>query len=191
MLSHLKKIMKTILFLVALIIPFISKAQKMGEPNIDKFTNDTTLFTSIEKIGTNVLNFNYSEQLEAYYSKSNRFVYLHLIVELPDGAEKFFRVSEGNSILIKLADNTLISLQSLADVNAKIDDLPGGFLGQGIPYWRADVTLESTKETMAKLSSSVITAIRVQSDKSNIDFDINTKSSDIIKKMIQLINAAK
>ncbi len=52
MLSHLKKNMKTLLLIGALLVPFVASAQELDKPVIDKFTNDTTFSTTMRVVAS-------------------------------------------------------------------------------------------------------------------------------------------
>src|SRR6202012_2637619 len=109
--TFLKTIMKTLSFyLLAFILPATVFAQKMDKPQIDKFTNDTTFFTTAEKIASNkgALS-SYAEDIESYMSSKNGVILLHLKIELTTEDHHRFEISPGNSISFKLADNSIIN----------------------------------------------------------------------------------
>src|ERR1700748_2675093 len=111
MLSQIKKSVRSLFAVIVFAMPFAAAAQKMEKPVIDKFTNDTTLFTTTEKIsGGNGAFSSSNEDIKAYVSKLKGAVYLHIVVELSATYYHWFQVSNGNTVILKLADNSIISL---------------------------------------------------------------------------------
>jgi hypothetical protein len=173
-----------------LFIPSALFAQKMDKPLIDKFTNDTTLLTAKASIAKKDVGA-YYQQLEPYFSKVHGEITLHLIVDLPQADADRFYINAGSAILLKLADNTLISVPSATDIKSITGEERGGFLNQGISTWTADIGLELSAADVKKLLTTAITAIRVPTNKSNMDFDISFNDAGILQRMILLIDAAK
>ncbi|HJP63202.1 MAG TPA: hypothetical protein VJ844_07145 [Mucilaginibacter sp.] len=165
-------------------------AQKMNNPVIDKFTNDTTFSTKIEKIAVKSGSI-YNNRLEAYFSKSGRDINLHFIVELPTTEAKFFRISAGSRLIIKLTDDSLITLTNPANLKSIGKEISGGTLGLGLASWVADITLPLSNNDVEKLSHNTVAAVRVQTDKSTIDFFVDFKHSGLFQKMTLLIKNAK
>ena len=173
-----------------LLFPFMALAQKMDKPQIDKFTNDTTYFTTTEKIVGNKGSLASSaENIEAYLSNNKGDIKLHLKVELTVFDHGFFRISQGNNVLVKLSDNTIITLSNIAAVESKREGIGPRITGR--LCWTAEVACALSPDVISKISSSTITTIRVEADGQNLDFDVKGKDSGIIKKMIGLIEASR
>jgi hypothetical protein len=187
MLSHFKKI--TFAFSL-LTVPFAALAQKMDKPVIDKFTNDTTLVTAKESIVKKDVGA-YYEQLTAYFSKSHGNIYMHLVVDLPQADFYRFRVGAGSTVILKMADHTTISLPCLVEVRSATGTEHGGFLNQGIATWTADVTLYLSNDQVNKLSHAGVNAIRIPSDRSNMDFDVKFQQAGVFQRMLLLITGTK
>lgn len=183
--------MKTLFFLIsALLLPFIVFAQKMDKPRIDKITNDTTFFTTTEKVAGGNGAFSLSnEDIQVYASKLKGDIFLHTIVGLNVSFYKRFHAASGNVVIIKLADNSIINLPNIADVIAERKG--GGTLATGRMCWTGELSMHASKDDIDKILSSVVTVIRVQTDEGNLDFDIKPKGSDIIKKSLTLIQTPK
>jgi hypothetical protein len=183
--------MKTLSFyLLAFILPATVFAQKMDKPQIDKFTNDTTFFTTTEKIASNkgALS-SYAEDIESYMSSKNGAILLHLKIELTTEDHHRFEISPGNSISFKLADNSIINFSNISYVLAKRESVGPRITGR--LCWTGEVTVNVVKGDIAKITSSAATVIRVQTNQGNVDFDVKSKYSDVIKKAFVLILAAK
>jgi hypothetical protein len=184
------KLITTFLICAVLIIPGLAKAQKMEKPQVDKFTNDTTYFTSTEKIaGGNGAFSTSNEDIKVYLSRVKGSVYLHFIVELSVTYYHQFQVSSGNNVILKLADNSIINLKNIASVQARREG--GGTLATGRMCWIADIYSQPDQADAAKILSSAVAAIRVQTDEGNLDLDIKPKNAETLQKMFQLILAAK
>lgn len=184
--TSIKKIVRRFIGICLLAAPFIVQAQKMDKPQIDKITNDTTFFTTTEKVAGNKGSLSSSaEDIEAYLSYKNGIINLHLKVELTTMDHNFFRVSSGNKVLIKLADNTVVTLSNIADEHAVREGVGPRITGR--LCWTADVACNLGKEDISRMSSSVIKVIRVEADGQNLDFDVKQKGSDIITNMFLLI----
>jgi hypothetical protein len=183
--------MKTLFFLLsALLLPFIVFAQKLDKPRIDKITNDTTFFTTTEKVAGGNGAFSLSnEDIQVYVSKSKGDIGLHVIVGLNVSNYKRFHASRGNVVIVKLVDNSIINLTNIDDVTAERKG--GGTLATGRMCWTGELSTHVDKVDINKILSSVVTVIRVQTDEGNLDFDIKSKGSDIIKKSFTLILTAK
>ena len=189
MLSQLKIITRSGFVAVMLLMSFAALAQKMDKPQIDKFTHDTAFFTTTEKIAGNKGSLSSSaENIEAYTSNKNGVINLHLKIELTTFDHNRFQVTSGNKVLIKLADNTLVTLTNIADVASMREGIGARVTGR--ECWTAVVALNTVKDDMARIWQSDITAIRIEADGQNFDFDIKTKDSKVIQKMFSLILAA-
>lgn len=185
----LKKIYRIFLVSICILMPFLASAQKMEKTQIDKFTNDTSYFTTTEKIaGGNGAFSSSNEDIKAYASKSKGEIYLHLVVELSATAYHRFAVSSGNAVIIKLADNSIVNLNAVNNVQAEREG--GGTLITGRMCWVGDVSTHIDKTNVAKMLSLAVVAIRVQTDANNLDFDIKSKDAATLTKMFQLIVAA-
>ncbi|MBS1531929.1 MAG: hypothetical protein JSU01_16620 [Bacteroidetes bacterium] len=175
---------------LSLVIPSVLLAQKMDKPQIDKFTNDTTLLTTRASIAKKDVGA-YYQQLEIYCSKTQGEVTLHLIVDLPQREYYRYRIAAGSAILLKLADNALISLRSPADLISVTGAEKGGQFNQGISTWTVDIGLELSTQNLQRLSKVEVTAVRIPTDRSNIDMDLNSGDRAILQNMVLLIASAK
>jgi hypothetical protein len=190
MLSFTKTIMKTLSILFILIMPIIASAQKMAKPQIDKSTNDTTFFTTTEKIARNKGALSpYAEDIESYMSTKKGVMILHLKIELTTEDHHRFEVSPGNPVWFKLADNSIINFSNISYVQASREGVGPRITGR--LCWTAEVAVNVVKGDISKISSSAVKVISVQTNQKNIDFDVKEKYNDVIKKAFVLILAAK
>jgi hypothetical protein len=174
--SQLKKIAKAIFIIVILALPFMASAQRMDTPVIDGFTHDTTFSTTQANVSMGS-----DAYLDAYFSRQKDGYYLHLRVDLPVASHKSFKISKGNSVIIKFGDNTTLNLTNTNDA----ESTRIAYAGQRC--WVADVACSISKDDMFNISRASITGIRVQDDKENVDFGISPDDSAAMKKMLLLI----
>jgi hypothetical protein len=183
---------KVFVVLISLVIPVLSFAQTMDKPGIDKFTNDTTLFTTIEKVATSKpANHINTQELDAYFAKNKGQIYMRVIVKLPYNDYYTFDFANGTPITLKLADNSFITLSSIGDIQTDLGDMDGGLFNVGIQGWIGDLPAAVSTDDLQKLSSSTVTAIRVQTANINLDFDCTPTGGQLIKNMVDLIVTAK
>ena len=92
-------------------------------------------------------------------------------------------------MLLKLGDNSLISLTNPVDLRSETGEITGGLLGQGISVWTTELAFPD--ESVQRLSGFLpVTAVRVQTDRQNIDFDINNHDGYEILVMYSMISRA-
>jgi len=193
MLSQLKKLGKLLPVIVLSAVHFAASAQKVEKPVIDKFTNDTTYFTTTEKVAATNGSMSQSvENIEAYASKKKSAIFGHfnLIVTVAD--HKCFHVSNGSQILLKLSDNSIVSLSCIDDKESKRISYGSHFLKTlNWACWSADIPFKLTNEDIQKINASLVVGIRIQTNEQNYDLDIKPKDAATLTKMFQLIVAAK
>ncbi len=184
--SQLEKITKACFIFGILTMPVIAFAQKMDKPRIDKFTNDTIFYTTTEKVAGNKGSLSSSaEDIEAYASNLHGSINLHLKVELTTFDHRHFNIAKGNSVIFKLADNTLLTIPVISDIGARREGIGPRVTGR--ECWTGEVAVNVIKDDIKRISSTAITAIRIQGDEENFDFDIKQKNDGVIKKMLELI----
>jgi hypothetical protein len=185
--TYIKKIAGILVVSALLLIPAISFSQTMDTPYIDKFTNDTTLFTTDQMIA-HYKNENQGirREINVYFAKYKGQVTLHFIVKLPTDEYRRFSISAGTTILVKLADNTLLTLSTTNDAIPAAGETKNGY-----NCWQTDIIMALSSGDLEKLSLSAMTAIRIEVSPDNIDFDCLPNINAPVKNMISLITAAK
>jgi len=184
-----KKINKPFLFIIFFVLPVSAFCQKLNKPVIDKFTNDTTLSTTQEKIGsTEKFSSTTATFLKASVYKIKGIYFLS--VELDASSDNnYFIVDKDNKILLKLANNNVVTLSNLNESDATHQTIKSGFVQRD--YWVAIINYQLTKDDIAALSGSALTTVRVAADHQNFDFDIESKGSETLGKMLTLITSGK
>lgn len=168
-------------------VPVTISAQKLLKPSIDKFTNDTVRSTTQVRFATVSGYLDIRVQfLTASVSAINNDVQLDLEVDIRKETYKFFRINKGSNTLLKLADNTIVKLSNVKDMDSQEHGFGGGIMA-ATPCWATVMNYSLSKEDIQKLLSSNVTAVRVEADNQTFDFDIKPKDGDLIKKMLLLI----
>jgi hypothetical protein len=185
----LKKISKPFLFIIFFVLPVSAFCQKLNKPVIDKFSNDTTLSTTQEKVGsTEKFSSTTATFFKASFYKIKGLYFLS--VELDASSDnKYFIAQKDDKILLKLANNSIVTLSNLNESDATHQTIKSGFVQRD--YWVAIINYHLSKDDIAALSSSALTTVRVQTDQQNFDFDIESKGNDAFTKMLALITSGK
>jgi hypothetical protein len=168
----------------------MASAQKMDKPQIDKFTNDTTFFTTTERIAGNKGSLSSSaENIEAYAGNARGSIQLRLKVELTTFDHYFYRIDAGNNVLFKLADNTILAFKNITDVHSRREGIGPRITGR--ECWTAEAGINLSKEDISKILASPVTIIRIQTDEQDLNFDVNKKENEVLVKILQLIVSAR
>jgi len=193
MLSQVKKSSRSLFIAFVLSVPLTVAAQKLEKPVIDKFANDTTYFTTTEKIAATKSSMSQSvENIEAYLSKKKGVVFGHFSLVLSIDDHKCYHVTAGNQILLKLADNSIVSLSCIDDRQPKRISYGSHFLKTlDWACWSADIPFGLVENDFKKIAASPVVSIRIQTDEQNYDFDIKPKDTATLSKMFQLIVNAR
>ena len=163
-----------------MIIPISACAQEMDRPVVDQFTNDTTLSTTQENVAVGS-----DEYLEAYYSRIKNVYYLNFRVDILCENHHSFSVAKGNDVIIKLQNGKFMNTFNLDNVKAARQNFN---LGNGsYDYWSAYVVCAVTYDEMITISRTGIEAIRVATNKGNIDFNMSDIGKKRLDKMSSLI----
>lgn len=171
-------------------MPIMAFSQKLVKTSIDKFTNDTISSTSQEKIAsTEKFSSTVANILYANAGRINSHVLLNLEINVTTADNSFFIVSAGDSTLLKLADDTFVKLFNIKDVPAVGQSIKKGFVER--EYWTAQMSYLISKKDIERILSSSVNIIRVGVRDKNFDFDVNSKDSDVIKKMLVLVSKGK
>ncbi|MBD1392654.1 hypothetical protein [Mucilaginibacter glaciei] len=172
--------MKKLILIIVLFLPFIASAQKLQKPTIDKLTGDTTWTTSREKL---FMHGNYlTGQGEVALcflraAKGSKDLIINLQVV---NKSNFPSMLTGSKAYFKLADNSTIPLTCAAnDYHISGSDLAVAGSAYGL------YTL--TANDIAKLTSSDLTFLRVETTSGNFDCDIKPKNAEMFKKQFALI----
>lgn len=190
MLSQLSKIIKIGLVASVFFIPATSFAQKFYKPTIDKFSGDTTSSTSQERIASNdSFSSTTASYLNASIKKINGKYFFIITIDVTTSDNQYFLVSQGDIAFIKLADNSLVKLSSVAPSQAKRQTIKKGFVER--EYFVADIGYALPNDSLQKMLASDVSAIRIAVDGANFDFDLKAKDSQMVKNMLGLISGGK
>jgi hypothetical protein len=172
--------MRKLLLIIIVMLPFVSSAQKLTKPAIDKLTGDTTWSTSKEKL---YLHGNYLTGqgegvvcwIRSYKGSKS------LIVNIQTTNQKNFpTMVTGGKAYFKLADNSTVTLTcsandySISGSNVVI---------AGTAFGLYDLSTQD----IAKLSSANLTFLRVETTTGNFDCDIKAKNAEMFKKQFPLV----
>jgi len=189
MLSHFKKATRTLLLSGILMLPLLAAAQKMDKSKIDKFTNDTTFFTTTEKVASNTSGLSSLEVIEAYTANLHGVITLHLKVEFSAVDHRRFSITEGSNVIFKLGDNTNLTIPVMKGVDAEKEHIGSKFTGWAC--WTAEIAVNVIQDDIKKVTASGITAIRIPCDLGNLDFDVKPKFAPVLKNMLVMIQTPK
>ncbi|MBB5396186.1 hypothetical protein [Mucilaginibacter sp. AK015] len=172
--------MKKLLLVIIVLFPFVSSAQKLTKPAIDKLTGDTTWSTSKEKL---YLHGNYlTGQAEGVVCWVRSFKgSKSLVLNIQTTNQKNFpAMNTGGKAYFKLADNSTVTLTCSAN-DYSISGSNVAIAGSAFAMY--DVSAEEIQ----KLTSSALTFLRVETTNGNFDCDIKPKNAEMFKKQFELI----
>jgi len=169
-----------------LMLPLTGFSQKLEKMMVDKFSNDTTKRTTMERIGA-VDSFSSPEAnyLNAGVTKAGDVIFLDIELDATTINNYYFTVSNGDNLLLKLADNSVIKLTNLNDPNTYKDRIKHGFIER--EYFIANMAYAITNFQIDDLMASDVVAIRVETDGGHFDFDVKPKGNAVLKKTFKLI----
>jgi hypothetical protein len=177
---HLKKITKIVIVFTVLVIPLATYGQKMDKPVVDAFTHEVTISTTQDVVA--VASYGY---LMGYFARKSGVYTLYLRSDLVPESHGSYHVPKGNSVFIKLANDSLITLTINKDAPANEEWHKDHYYRY--PYWTAYVECTVTVNDMHKISQSDFSGVRIVSDNDNIDFGMRPEDSNKLKKMAMLI----
>jgi hypothetical protein len=177
MLPQLKKV----IFLSSILLaPCVTLAQKMDKPVVDGFTHEVTTSTTQDVVA--VASDGY---LLGYFAKKSGVYTLYLRSDVVPGSHSSYHVAKGNSVFLKLANDSLITLSTNKDGQANEEWHQDHYYR--LPYWTAYIECTVQTADMNKISQSDFTGVRIVSDSDNIDFGMRPEESNKLKKMAVLI----
>ena len=169
MLSHFKRIMKTLLLVCVLLMPFMASAQRV-DALVDGSTNDTTFKTDMVQIQLGGF-----DHVLVDFSKVRGVVYLNIkMIIFKKGPE--FHFYTGSNIFLKLGDDEVITLPNISDVQSS---------GQA-----ATVSCLLSYGNIDRIDQLKLSTIRVMANNQSFDFDVMPEGNRIFKKMMDLITYA-
>jgi hypothetical protein len=186
MLSQFKKIIKAVFISGALMMPFGVAAQGMDDPQVDGFTHEITIYTTGWIIASTTADGN----LAAWFSRTGDTTYrLHIRCKLLSDNYDHYRVSRGSHVLLKLVDNSLITLPVMTDVEAGVLEIKGSsYTNQ---YWDATMVFYMSRDEIYKISQADFTGARVEADDKYIDLGMTPKQSLLLNKLAALMLSQK
>lgn len=184
----LKPFARFYFIVVFLLLPLIGFSQKLEKPVIDQFSNDTTKRTTMERIGA-VDSFSSPEAsyLNAGVTKAGGVIFLDIELDATTINNYYFPVSNGDNLLLKLADNSVIKLTNSNNINTHKSRIKHGFIER--EYFIANMAYAITNFQIDNIMASDVVAVRVETDNGHFDFDIKPKGNAILKKTFKLIRS--
>ncbi|HVS93978.1 MAG TPA: hypothetical protein VHE59_18210 [Mucilaginibacter sp.] len=165
------------------VICFLTVSISACSPRLERPVTDqsgySSVSTTLEKIAYNPL---YDGVLKARAINANNFYFLYLHFELPAEKIRYFRFDNGSNVLIKLSDNSTVILFNDNRMRARRKE------GLGISTRSADVDCVLSDQDLLRINSSAVTAISLQANNGDFDFDVDTKGDQMLKKLIELIS---
>jgi len=168
---------KSLIVILLLSAAYISKAQKLEKPKIDKITGDTTFSTSKEII-TNKVGLIY-DYLGVKTIKTKGDVFLSFYIS--KGITMLYSVNPGDKLILKTTDDKVLEIKSIASQNSDFTHSSANTYSDLIALYPV------SSDDLIKLKAGTIKVIRIETSKGNFDYDIKLKNADIIKKQIELI----
>jgi len=155
-------------------VSFIFSAEFITN-EVDEFTGDT-----IKQTEYNMIVSSFSETFYMSFKKVNQNYALHLKMMIG-----ILSISEGARLILKLSDNSTITLDALSsEVSCKGCGAPG-FVGSGA--YGIHQRYRINKEQIKILSSTKVSMIRVYTNKGYFSNDIRERRQDSIKDIASLI----
>jgi len=177
---HLKKITKVVIVFTVLVFPLVTYGQKMDKPVVDGFTHEVTTSTTQD-----IVAFASDGYLLGYFARKSGVYSLYLRIDLIPDSHSSYHVAKGNSVFLKLANDSLITLSTNKDAQANVEWHQDHYYR--LPYWTAYIECTVQIADVRKISQSDFTGFRIVSDSENIDFGMKSEESNKLKKMASLI----
>lgn len=175
--------MRKLLTIVLILLPIIANGQKIVKNEIDKFTKQHILETSQEALVKRNKWKNQWQQVLISVRNVNGEWSMPSFIELEE-VENY----DNNSQIILLLDNEEpLILQSLySGIGA--EDCPIGIGGVNSNVHGFTTILPLSEADVNLLRNHTITDVRVSPLGANYDFVVGKKESDVIKRMIKVID---
>jgi hypothetical protein len=148
----------------------------MDKPVVDGFTHEVTTSTTAD-----IIAFASSGYLMGCFTRKSGVYTLYLRSDLVPGSQSSYHIAKGNSVFLKLANDSLITLPIKKDAQANVESHVDHYYR--LPYWSAYMPIEDVR----KISLSNFTGVRIESDSDDIDFGMRPEESKKLKKMASLI----
>lgn len=162
-------------------------SQKMEKPEVDQISGETTLRTSKETVFKNITFSGTLKELTAYgYQKENTKA-LSFEIEFNFGHSENFSIHKGDKAMLKLADNSIVTLFATSDNSSETNKKK---LGKS-ETTRLLMLYYLTPEDIKKLSDSNVKFIRFQNSDTDIDYELKEKNYPVIGKLVKMIADAK
>jgi hypothetical protein len=183
--------MKINLLITIFFLPIIVSAQKLLKPGVDKISGDTSWSTSVEKL---YFHGNFlTAQGDAVtfqlikFSNTNSEVFVLSPQSLNMGEE--LSIVKNQKAYLKFSDNTIIILTSSTndDGNSKYSIIAHNAVQRS----SASGYYNLSNSDIAKLKTTSLVFLRIETSEGNFDCDIKPKNAGILKKAIVLINGIK
>lgn len=165
--------------LILLLLPALCRGQKIAENKIDEFTKHHVVRTEWELL----------DRSDGFYthvriSNIDRSIYLNLkwLHNNEIGA-----ITEGTRIMLKMSNDSIVTLQTLKSVVSCIGCGAVGFAGStGYGY---ELTCSLEPGDLAALSAFAVKKIRIYLDEGYEEHEIKEKNSQVLMREILLMNA--
>lgn len=170
-------------FIIFLFAPLLSPAQKIVENKIDDFTKSKVIRTNWE-------TFLIAKQLSGYVrcSQIDERLFLEFKIMLGGGAP-VFSVKEGESLMLKLNTDSIVSLSiPKSEVSCKGCGAIG-LIGSAAHGMHLEFFL--TKTTIETLTQNSIVKLRFYTRDGYAESEIKEKNRDLIARLLKLITTSK
>lgn len=177
--------MKNVLFILMLLLPFAVEAQKIKTSGIDPFTNEVAIETSFEGL------LNRNKFKNQWNEVKVALRYDNGIWSLPSSVlmDKTQQFNPDCLMVLRLSNGYVVNLNASSTGEAMNSER--GALGVATqtrvaPFQTKYVGFSD--EDITNLRQFPITNLRVTSAMTNFDYEIKGKSSELLMKMINLID---
>jgi len=169
---------KYLLFVCLLCLPVLLKAQVILNVSIDSMAHDTSLLTSVEKIGDSVnVKTNLNQQL--YLSAGRISGNYTLTFSLQTNSTTPFVINPGNKVLIRMVNGDIGEVKNSAVV-------PSRFGGIGYGH-SIKVSYSVSTELFLKLLNNDVSGLSVEYDQGRYEFTLNTNYAAKLKSICSLV----
>jgi len=149
---------------------------KFNVDKVDDFTNHRILETKSKLLGKRGLGLYYNTYVVAKKIDSLRAI----IIGLNDG--DIFTLREDSGVIFKFTNGETLNLTFRKTVIAEHTTI------NNITFWHATQFIPLTDSDFEKLTNNAVEKVRIQTTKSNEDFDVKEKDA---KNLISILNCIK
>jgi len=163
-----------------LLLPLGAFSQKITKDYTDEFTGIHERQTNWEGIGTNNKWTAHVSFLEA----EKEILYMDIRIIIESLRNNYYSISKGDKMMIKLSNDSVISLTSTADFSCCKGCGAVNFFGSGANGISARYqVLDDETDALKKYA---VVKIRLYTSKGHLELDLKEKKQEVIKSLINL-----